>query len=135
VREVHFHVALLGSRCFRFLSLKRALLERHGLASHWSSSHVGYWSAVRYGFMPTPRKPASEIDPEPLRWAAGGLHPPLFEASQEPVTARATKVAIWQVGAPSMKQASFLVEPCGLDASRCRGRGCSEGAIKRGLGL
>ena len=48
----HFHVALKASRSFRFAPYKRALHVGHGLATHWSCTHTGYWSAVRYGFMP-----------------------------------------------------------------------------------
>ena len=32
----HFHVALLAQKPFRFAAVKRALLARHQLASHWS---------------------------------------------------------------------------------------------------
>jgi hypothetical protein len=48
---VHWHIALRASGTFRFAPYKRALAMNHRLASHWSTSHVGYWSAVRYGFM------------------------------------------------------------------------------------
>ena len=48
VRHEHDHVAVLGQVCFRFLAVKRALLANHGLASHWSATHTGYWSCVRY---------------------------------------------------------------------------------------
>ena len=33
--ELHDHVALLACRCFRFLPIKRRLLQDYGLASHW----------------------------------------------------------------------------------------------------
>lgn len=85
----HFHVALKASRSFRFAPYKRALHVGHGLATHWSCTHTGYWSAVRYGFMPSPKKEQGELDPNPVTWARSGTHPPLFEASQEPVTAAA----------------------------------------------
>jgi hypothetical protein len=42
----HAHVAVNSSAKFRFLPVKRALLQRHRLASHWSCTHDGYWSAV-----------------------------------------------------------------------------------------
>ena len=45
----HYHVALQASESFRFLPCKRSLLQRHGFASHWSVSHLEYWSAVRSG--------------------------------------------------------------------------------------
>eukprot|EP00973_Karenia_brevis_P011118 1504942-Karenia_brevis.AAC.1 len=43
---IHYHVPLQASCSFRFQAYKRALKEKYGLASHWSSSHDGYWSAV-----------------------------------------------------------------------------------------
>ena len=85
----HWHVAVKGSRSFRFSPYKRALHLEHGLATHWSCSHTGYWSAVRYGFLPSTRKPQADLDPDPRTWARTGAHVPLFEASQEPVTAGA----------------------------------------------
>jgi len=90
-RPVHYHVAVLASRSCRFAAYRRALQQRHKLASHWSDSHGGYWSAVRYGCFPTPKKPSSELDPAPLAYKRGGEHPDLFEAAQEPITAAAIK--------------------------------------------
>ena len=52
----HGHVAAAALGGFRFVPVKRALLQRHGLASHWSP-HEGYWSAVRYCSWPSPKKP------------------------------------------------------------------------------
>lgn len=89
VGPYHWHIALKASRSFRFNPYKRELHVRHGLASHWSTTHTGYWSAVRYGFMPSPHKPQAELDPEPSMWARVGEHPPLFEACQEPMSAQA----------------------------------------------
>jgi hypothetical protein len=89
---VHYHVALQAAESFRFSPVKRALQQRHGVATHWSTSHDGYWSAVRYGAMPSPKKPkAEDLDPKPLAWSRSGQHKPLFEASQEPKTAAALK--------------------------------------------
>lgn len=87
--HVHYHVALQADESFKFAPYKRALATRHSLQSHWSCSHEGYWSAVRYGVMPTPKKEQAELDPEPLVWPAS--HPPLFEASQEENTAPALR--------------------------------------------
>ena len=61
------------------------------LASHWSCSHDGYWSAVRYGVMPTTKKGAGGLDPAPLAWSRAGPHPALFDAAQEPTTAAAMR--------------------------------------------
>ncbi|CAK9054506.1 SAM domain-containing protein (Fragment) [Durusdinium trenchii] len=87
--QYHWHVALKASRSFRWHGYKRALHVEHGLATHWSSSHTGYWSAVRYGVMPSPQKPLEDLDVSPQSWAKAGPHPDLFEVAQEPVTAAA----------------------------------------------
>ena len=50
---------------------------------------MGYWSAVRYGFMPSPKKPQEALDEKPWTWNRAGPHPPLFEACQQPNTASA----------------------------------------------
>jgi hypothetical protein len=91
--EVHFHyhVALRAEAQFSFVPVKRALLRRCGLASHWSCSHDGYWSCARYCSMPSPEKPASSLDREPLLWARRGEHPPLHTIIHEPATARARR--------------------------------------------
>ena len=72
-REIHYHVTLCASSSFRFQPYERALRERHGLASHWSTSHHDYWSTVRYGWLPTPKKPSSELDPKPIAWNRDAL--------------------------------------------------------------
>ena len=89
VADVHYHVAVSLSTSMRWMPYKRALRQRYQLASHWSCSHEGYWSAVRYGFIPTPKKLLTELDPTPRVWPP--QHPPLFEASQEPMTAAALR--------------------------------------------
>ena len=90
VAHAHFHIAVRALP-FRYLPMKRALMKRHGLASHWSCTHDGYWSALRYGAMPSPSKPASALDPEPLLWSFAGTHPEIQESIHEPLTARATQ--------------------------------------------
>ncbi|CAE8608726.1 unnamed protein product [Polarella glacialis] len=88
--EVHYHVAVIADRCFRFAKMKRELLNKHGLASHWSCSHDGYATCVAYGYLPSLKKPIAELDPLPHLWAADGKeHPPLEEASRPPVTSLA----------------------------------------------
>lgn len=89
--HVHYHVAMQLSNTRPFLPVKRALRSRYNLASHWSCSHIGYWSAVRYGFMPTLKKQSENLDPQPRAWSREGQHPPLFESSQEANTAAATR--------------------------------------------
>ena len=87
--HAHYHIAVLFKTSVRFAPMKRALLQGHGLASHWSCSHTGYWSAVRYGRVPSPTKPQPALDPAPLAWAASGTHPPLDACVHEPTTAKA----------------------------------------------
>ena len=86
--ELHYHIAVTAARSFRFMAYKRALLQRWGLASHWSG-HDGYWSCVRYGYLPTPKKPQCSLDPRPEAWQREGEHPPLSQVAQEPNTALA----------------------------------------------
>ena len=86
VAQVHYHVALQLSNTCRFVPVKRALRVRYNLASHWSCSHVGYWSAVRYGVMATPKKLLADLDPHPRAWSRVGQHPPLLDCAQEPNT-------------------------------------------------
>ena len=83
----HYHVAVQASRQFGFMPVKRALLNRHHLASHWSTSHDGYWSAVRYCAWPSESKPEAALDPKPLTWSITGEHPALDETCHEPLTA------------------------------------------------
>ena len=88
--EVHYHIAVSAENSFRFVAHKRALLQRWGLASHWSS-HDGYWSCVKYGYLPSPKKPQASLDKHPETWQRVGQHPPLSEMAQEPNTAKALR--------------------------------------------
>ena len=90
VAHAHYHIAVAASGSFRFMPHKRALRAR-GFASHWSCTHDGYWSAVRYGVIPTPRKPPEALDATPCAWARQGAHPSLFDAAQEPTTGPALR--------------------------------------------
>jgi hypothetical protein len=87
------HAAVLAqpTRQFRFSPVKKVLLHRHGLTTHWSCTHVGYWSAVKYCSVPTPTKPEGSLDLEPDLWAAQGEHPPLKHCHEEPMTAAALR--------------------------------------------
>ena len=92
VRHPHYHVALQASESFRFAPYKRALRVRYKLASHWSCTHEGYWSAVRYGYFPSPpKKSQADLDEAYEPWMREGQHPALFDAAQEPNTAPALK--------------------------------------------
>ena len=61
--HVHYHVALAASQPFAFAAYKRASRKRYHLASHWSCSHDVYWSTVRHGFMPSPKKTQNDRSP------------------------------------------------------------------------
>lgn len=93
--EVHPHdhapVLAQRKRQFFFLPVKKALLSRHGLATHWSCTHSGYWSAIRYVSVATPKKPEGTLDLEPELWSAVGEHPPLHTCRDEPLTAAALR--------------------------------------------
>ena len=80
--SVHYHVVVKLLRQQRFISAKRTLRERHGLPSHFSCTHSQLWSAVRYGYVGTPKKP--EVDEEPYYWTHDGAEVDLFELSQRP---------------------------------------------------
>ena len=87
VTHLHYHIALCLGQGARFMPFKRALLYKFGLASHWSCSHDGYWSAVLYETRATPHKMLAALDPNPLLWAADGNHPSLEVACIEATTA------------------------------------------------
>ena len=83
--SVHYHAAVKLASKMRFLPAKRALRERRQLASHFSCSHKQFWSAVRYGFIPSPDKPT--VDSGPHTWSSTGRTMDLFALSQEPFEA------------------------------------------------
>ena len=92
--HTHYHAPLVaGGQVFRFAPIKLALLKRFGLASHWSCTHTGYWSALRYCAVPSPKKPAAALDPSPWLWPVS--HPILQDACNEPVTAKAMEQRRW----------------------------------------
>ena len=88
--DYHFHVAVLLRQPRTFASAKRTLRVRDGLVAHFSSSHTQFWSAVRYGYTPTAKKPL--VDSEPLSWGPEGWNSlDLYEESQQPWTAEIWK--------------------------------------------
>ena len=87
----HYHVAVKAGTCFRFAPVKKALQEKFGLASHWSCTHTGYWSPVKYCAVPSPKKTRSMLDPRPLLWSRAGAHPSLHMCCHEPQTASAMR--------------------------------------------
>ena len=88
-RHWHYHVALQAQESVRFLPFKRSFLQRWGLATHWSVTHVGYWSALRYLVWPSPTKPERSLDPEVQKWAwqQDGPHGPVKDVAQPPTNA------------------------------------------------
>ena len=89
VAELHDHVPVLAEESFRYLPVKRALFQKYGIASHWSDTHQGYWSAFRYCAMPSPTKPLGAVDPSPILWALGVPHPAVIDCCHEPVSYKA----------------------------------------------
>ena len=79
---LHFHVAVQLSKRSRWLPFKNALRCRSGLASHWSTSHTEFWSALRYGYFATDHKRV--VDTSPLGWTDSGEQIDFYEESQEP---------------------------------------------------
>ena len=91
--EPHDHSGVAGLRAFSYLPVKRALLVQHGLASHWSCSHEGHWSIMRYLAKPSPKKPFAALDHAPVLWPSQGLykHPDPEDMCREPITAAAIR--------------------------------------------
>ena len=81
----HFHVAVKLQQPRRWGSAKATLKARNGLPSHWSSSHTQFWSAIRYGVIPTEKKPV--VDAAPYQWTHNGEVMDLFDVSQRPFCA------------------------------------------------
>ena len=80
-------ILIKSNNKFRFMPIKRALLARSHIATHWSTSHTEYWSGIRYCYFPSPpAKPASSLDKESLPWSASGVYEDLFEEAQEHAT-------------------------------------------------
>jgi hypothetical protein len=83
----HFHVAVRLSGQLRFLAAKRTLVNRYGLASHWSSSHTQWCSAVRYLVYTSDKK--HEVDADRVCWSLPGFEFDSFEDAQEHFMAKA----------------------------------------------
>jgi len=90
--STHFHVVVRFKDNRRFQVAKRYLRETHQLPSHFSCSHSLVWSAMRYCFIATPRKP--DVDETPWIWtptwsgfAKDSKEVDLFDLSQRPYRA------------------------------------------------
>jgi hypothetical protein len=84
----HFHVAVKLGPTLRFGAAKRTLMERHGLVSHWSSTHTQWWTALRYCLYTNPPK-KMEVDDHPLPWSAPDVTFDAFREAQEGYLAKA----------------------------------------------
>ena len=82
-----------------FLPFKQAMRERHGIATHWSTSHDKFWSIVRYLHCTTDHKRV--VDRDPLIWTRDNRKLNLFKESQEP----------FQAAAWTAKREGLLSEP------------------------
>ena len=89
--DVHFHVAVLLRQARVWTAVKRTLRQREYIAAHFSPSHTQFHSCVRYGHIPTTKKPI--VDGEPISWSAteGWNSLDLFAESQQPWNA-----AVWK---------------------------------------
>ena len=86
--EKHHHAALkLFEGNHRFLPFKLAMRRRHGIATHWSTSHTQLWSTVRYLHCTTEHKPV--VDRKPEVWTRDGRTLNLNHVSMEPFQAPA----------------------------------------------
>ena len=87
--DPHFHVAVRLKSRARFASIKKALRDRHGLPSHFSLTHTEWWSACRYGALPSQKKPIVDLEPDVWTWDGRELD--LLAESQEPWNAAGRK--------------------------------------------
>ena len=100
--DVHYHVcANLSERC-RWLPWKKALAEQN-ISAHFSQVQLEgmarqrklqYQCMLRYCFVPTAHKPLASLDPEPLLFHCGGMHPPLLDAIQGELDAEAVNLSL-----------------------------------------
>ena len=86
--QQHHHAAVkLHDAHQRFLPFKLAMRWRHGIATHWSTSHSQLWSAVRYLHCTTEHKKV--VDRQPELWTRDDRRLNLHDESQEPFQAAA----------------------------------------------
>jgi len=81
----HHHAAIKFTAKTRFLPFKLAMRQRHGLATHWSTSHSQFHSAVYYIRVTTEKKEV--VDQKPTTWTPDGRELNLFEEAQRPFNA------------------------------------------------
>jgi len=108
---LHFHVALKLTALQRFLPFKQALRDRHGLASHWSTTHTLFWSTTRYLVFGNEEKQVDKVA-DMVQWTHDGRTMNLYEESQEPdnskvLKARREKKEIEAAAQPQTKKPRF----------------------------
>jgi hypothetical protein len=82
----HHHAGLsFYKQDHRFLPFKLAMRHRHGIATHWSTTHKKRWSIIRYLHVATPRKKV--VDRRPLVWTRDDRQLNLAKESEEPFQA------------------------------------------------
>ena len=106
----------MASLSFRFSPIKRALLQKYGIATHWSTTHLGYWSALRYLVREgLPKKPASALDPQPLAWHVDGAQENQRDLSERPTTAPSIEARREKAVAAAEKEGKEEPKPSELD--------------------
>ena len=65
---------------------KVVLRQRHGIATHWSTSHTEFHTNVMYLRKTTEHKPV--VDPDPVVWTRDGRELNLFQECNEPFQAK-----------------------------------------------
>ena len=84
----HHHAGLqFYKQKHSFNPFKLAMRQRHGIATHWSTSHTEFHTIARYLHMATERKPV--VDRDPVKWTRDGKELNMFEECQEPFNAKA----------------------------------------------
>ena len=83
--SVHFHLVVRLTEKKRLKLAKQSLQESRKLPSHWSCTHTQLWSALRYVYVATPKKP--DVDTHLLQWTCDGRVLDLDEKSKVPFVA------------------------------------------------
>ena len=79
----HHHAGLrFHKQKHSFNPFKLALRQRHGIATHWSTSHREFHTIVKYLHQTSEHKPV--VDRDPLVWTRDGRKLNLFDECNEP---------------------------------------------------
>jgi len=86
----HHHAGLrFNNQKHAFLPFKLAMRQRHGIATHWSTSHTEFFSIVRYLHKTTTHK--KSVDRDPLIWTHDGRKLNKFVECQQPYQSKGWK--------------------------------------------